>query len=204
MSSEEETNSKSPKDIPEFIVYRPWTVQNVVFWFFLACYIPGLKLAELQEMLALPSYDLDLVGDFSDKATTGNVIYYMMWCKHCDIAKHPEYFEDRGRALRVMQKVKEREHDCRDMTWSTNDDPTPGQNSTNYVSSSRTVAFIAVELGTHPKDCTHKIAGYLRGIRGQDSGDVHGGIASSTTVLESSFGGMSDEIVRYQPTCYPS
>jgi predicted RND superfamily exporter protein len=175
-----------------------------MFAFFLACYIPGLKLAKEQKMMAIASFDMDLVGEFSEKVTGVLGNYYMLWCKGCDITKHPELYEDRGRALRVLQKVKRREHDCRDMTWSTHDDPAIGLNSTNYISPSKTVTFINIRLGdTGSKECTHKLGLYMADLRGQFSGDVKGGLAAPRNVIEGSQNEMTQDILKHQILLVP-
>merc|ERR1740130_364464 len=154
-------------------------------------------------MLALPSYDMDLVGDWNDRAVMGTMSYYLLWCNGCEITKHPEYFEDRGRALRVLQKVKEREHPCRDMTWSTHDNPAPGMNSFNYVSSSGSVAFIAIDGGIDPRKCSHAMGGYLRDLHRQGSGDVKEGLSSASSRVEGSYGAVSGEITHHQLMLMP-
>jgi len=203
MASQEDMDSKSPKDFPDYITRRSWTVSTTLFLIMLAFWIPGLQLPKKQDLLAQPSYDMKVFGDFNDRAITVESLYYMLWCKGCDILKHPEYLEDRGRALRVLQKVKEREHDCRDMTWTTNDDPGPLK-ATDYISSTKSVAFVRIATGAPGSNkCSHKLGKYLAEIRGQSSGDIHAGLTSPLIVIESSFKAMTELLMHHQLILLP-
>ncbi len=203
MTSQEDMDSKSSKGLADFIVHRPWTVGNVMFAFCAACYIPGMKLPKEQEVLAIPGFDMELVGDFDERAISGDgAAYYMLWCKGCDMSKHPEYVEDRGRALRVLQKVKEKESKCRDMTWFTSDDPGP-RKSSEYFSASKNVAYIYIQIDGSAKACQTKLGKEMRDLKGQSSGDVHGGLYSYRTLLTASFNGMTKMFMEHQIMLIP-
>jgi len=204
MVSEDNTSTEKPKDIAGWIVHRSWTIGTLCLWFMIACWIPGLRLLPMQKRLRLSFSDMGIVGDFSNRAIEAEKDYYMLWCKACNLAEHEEYLEDQGRILRILQKVKEREHSCRDITWSTAEDPDPNMKPEEYWDQTGSVTLIPIDLGRTPEKCTHYLAGYLRSnVRGQESGDVKGGLASALALMEGSNNAVGKEVAQHQMILLP-
>jgi predicted RND superfamily exporter protein len=203
MASPEDADSKMQTGVFWFIVHRPFTVVNTMFTIALVCWIPGLKLPEKQSVISMPSFDMHLVGDFSDEAVYGSPSYYALWCKTCNITTHPEYYEDRARALRVLQKVKKKEHKCRDMTWTTHEDRKQGEELSEYVDPTGTVSLVKLMLGNDPDRCLNKVTEYLRGLKGQMSGEVKSGLAGTRPIMQGSYAHLDSDLAKHQIILLP-